>query len=143
MAKKVICKNCKSLITPKPKSGGNLSTELILWLTPIIATFAFYVYFCSAYANMTFKEFYELINEIVTVGSQQPLYLNYSEELPRLYGIGTLVFASFNIWFLASIYSLWRFFVKKKCCPACGQNQGFVPLNTPEGKRMRIQNNAK
>ena len=37
------------------------------------------------------------------------------------------------------IYTLWRLCSKVKVCPSCGQENCFIPINTPAGRKLMNQ----
>lgn len=137
-----ICTNCKSRIHPKRKACGRFITEFFLWMTPIICVIVLYSHCFSEY-GWSPEEFANNISEIVSVGSQQPAYLNYDPSLHELFNYTMLVEASFGLWIVALIYTLWRFLSKKRrVCTNCGSENCFVPINSPEGKRIVSESEA-
>jgi len=123
-------------MSPKKKARGNFITELVLWMTPIVVAIGFYLHCFSTY-GWSFEEFLIYVDEIVSIGSVQPAYLNYDPKLQEIYRLAIMVEWSFGLWFLALIYTLWRFLSKKEVvCTSCGSSNCLVPINTPEGKRI-------
>lgn len=134
----MICKNCKSEVFPKMKGRGSSWVELTLWLIPLILYGLFYLHSVAKY-DWTFEQFVNAIDEIDTIGSAQPAYLNYNPDLIELYNLNKAVETSFSIWIIAAGYTLWQFFTRKRTCPICREANCFVPKDTPEGMRISAE----
>ena len=142
MIKRWICTNCKLIVHPKRKAPGSFMVEISLWMIPVICIIAFYLH-CSSEYGWSLEQCANSMSEIVSVGSQQPLYLNLDPSLQELYNYAILVEASFCLWIVALVYTLWRFLsTKRRVCTSCDSANCFVPLNSPEGKNILTDREA-
>jgi prepilin-type processing-associated H-X9-DG protein len=108
MANESVCKNCGSVMIPKNMAKGKGSTECMLWLLPVILAVPLYIYQTEGGIDKVFA-------------FATSSYLAY-----QLFGFW---------WFIAFIYSLWRFFSKRPVCTKCGAEKCFIPVDTPEGQK--------
>lgn len=111
MRNRMLCSKCGSKVKPAKKCKGRLSTEICLWILPILLM---------------------VVNGLAVVENPN--------NVLTMYGfVGSLHWAG-PIWFVAFCYTLYRFLSPRKpICPVCKNEGGFIPVDSPFGKKLLLE----
>ena len=76
-----------------------------------------------------------VVNGLAVVGNPNELLTLFT-----MYGfVGSLYWAG-PIWFVALCYTLYRFLSPRKAiCPVCKNEGGFIPVDSPFGKKLLLE----
>jgi hypothetical protein len=104
----MLCAKCGSKVKPKKKCKGRISTEICLWILPLLLI---------------------ALNGLAFV--QNP------NDMLTLYGLEGSFSWTGPIWLVALCYSLYRFLSpRKRVCRVCKAEGDFIPVDSPVGKKM-------
>ncbi len=111
MRNRMLCSKCGSKVKPTKKSKGRLSTEICLWILPVLLM---------------------AVNGLAVVENPNDMLMMYGF-------VGSLYWAG-PIWFVAFCYTLYRFLSpRKSICPICKGEGGFIPVDSPFGKKLLLE----
>ena len=107
----MLCSKCGSKVKPTKKCKGRLSTEICLWILPILLI---------------------VVNGLALVENPN--------DFLTVYGFAGSLYWAGPIWFVALCYTLYRFLSpRKRICPVCKNEGGFIPVDSPFGKKLLIE----
>jgi hypothetical protein len=107
----MLCNKCGSKVRPMKKCKGRISTEICLWILPLLLI---------------------VLNGLAL--AQNP------NDVLTLYGFAGSFSCAGPIWLVALCYSLYRFLSKRiRICPKCKAEGDFIPVDSPVGRKM-LQN---